>query len=117
MANTANHTSSMVLIKVTPMPSSGESLYMVMIVFLMKKFIRGYFAIVWDARWSHTTFLTSFPVSLNNQKNQFYCGFTGKLLIRILLDYSCNKLNGSILANASLRYTCPVVLQENILNF
>ena len=117
MANTANHTSSMALIKVTPMPSSGESLYMVMIVFLMKKFIRGYFAIVWDARWSPTIFLTSFPVSSNNQKNQFYCGFTGKLLIRIVLGYSCYKLTLSILANASLRYTFPVILRENILNF
>ena len=115
MANTANHTSSMALIKVTPMPSSGESLYMVMIVFLMKKFIRGYFAIVWDARWSPTIFLTSFPVSSNNQKNQFYCGFTGKLLFRILLGYFCYKLTLSILVNASLRCTCPVILRENIL--
>jgi hypothetical protein len=66
------------------MLSSGELLYMVMIVFLMKKFIRGYFAIVWDARWYPTTFLTSFPVSSNNQKNQLYCRSTGKLLFCIL---------------------------------
>jgi len=49
-----------------------------MTVFLMKKFIHGFSAIVWDARWFPTIFLISFPVSLNNPKSRYYCGFTGK---------------------------------------
>ena len=58
--------------------ASAGWLFMATTVCRTKRFTRWSFAIAWDARWSHTIFLTGFRISSTIRRSQLYCGFIDK---------------------------------------